>query len=151
MSLPDTASANTLLFIPAPSADQLLPSHLAMFVAALPPAVVKKPPAYTSLPDTASANTSAERREPNASQPRTAHLPLLDPAMPAAVVPPAPAYTPPPDCSHPVWRCHWLRRRPPPRTRPPRTGRCLKPPRPPQRRPSPNPAPTNCSRPIWRC
>src|SRR6266702_3312489 len=56
-SLPDTASADTALFIPEPSADQLLPFHLAMELAALPPAVVNSPPAYTLLPDTASADT----------------------------------------------------------------------------------------------
>ena len=44
-SPPDTASAATLLPIPEPKADQLLPFHLAMFVAAMPPAVSKKPPA----------------------------------------------------------------------------------------------------------
>src|SRR5260370_32198937 len=56
-SLPDTASANTVPPSPEPSADQLLPFHLAIRLAALQPAFVKSPPAYTSLPDTASADT----------------------------------------------------------------------------------------------
>src|SRR5438477_10254432 len=56
-SPPDSANANTVLFMPEPSADQLLPFHLAMLVAALPPADAKKPPTYRSLPDTASAVT----------------------------------------------------------------------------------------------
>ena len=43
--------------IPEPRADQLLPFHCAMLVAAIPPAVVKSPPAYNVLPDTASATT----------------------------------------------------------------------------------------------
>ena len=43
--------------IPEPRADQLLPFHCAMSLAALPPAVMKLPPAYKVLPDTASANT----------------------------------------------------------------------------------------------
>ena len=41
--------------MPEPKADQALPSHLAMLLAATPPAVVKSPPAYRSVPDTASA------------------------------------------------------------------------------------------------
>ena len=61
--LPDTASADTPVKRPMPitepSAVQLLPSHLAMLVAALPLAVVKAPAAYTLLPDTASAVTLA--------------------------------------------------------------------------------------------
>src|SRR2546422_11312392 len=68
--LPDTASANTKREEPTPpnpesSADQLLPSHLAIRLAALPPAVVNTPPAYTSLPDTASANTTARTSRPD--------------------------------------------------------------------------------------
>src|SRR6266567_1985753 len=80
-SLPDTASALTSQFIPEPSADQLLPSHLAMFVAGPPPAVVKLPPAYRSLPETASACTRREKSalsppipEPSADQLLPFHL-----------------------------------------------------------------------------
>src|SRR5438094_1003138 len=79
-SLPDTASAYTLAEpklpppIPEPSADQLLPSHLAMELATLPPAVVKLPPAYTLLPDTASADTTLSIPEPNAVQLFPSHL-----------------------------------------------------------------------------
>src|SRR5438445_8719671 len=42
--LPDTVSADTTPSIPDPSADQLVPFHLAMLVAEMPPAVVKPPP-----------------------------------------------------------------------------------------------------------
>src|SRR5439155_842745 len=79
-SLPDTASAYTSVPapkappIPEPSADLLLPSHLAMLVAAPPPAVVNPPPAYTSPPDTASARTSPSIPEPNADQLLPFHL-----------------------------------------------------------------------------
>src|SRR5260370_24466876 len=71
-SLPDTASADTMLFIPVPSADQLLPSHLAMLLAALPPALLNPPPAYRSLPDTASAYTNELSPK---TDPDPAHLP----------------------------------------------------------------------------
>src|SRR5437667_6217154 len=54
--------------IPDPSAPQLLPSHLAIRLAALPPAVVKLPPAYRSLPDTASAYTLLFIPKPTALQ-----------------------------------------------------------------------------------
>ena len=43
-SVADTASANTLLFIPELSAVQLLPFHLAMLLAITPPTTVKLPP-----------------------------------------------------------------------------------------------------------
>src|SRR5207249_4921789 len=92
-SLPDTASADTKgplrpPLIPEPSADQLLPSHLAMSFAALPPAERKSPPAYTSLPDTASADTEklATNPEPNADQLLPFHLAMLTAALPPAVV-----------------------------------------------------------------
>src|SRR5205823_9752504 len=90
-SLPDTASENTCgksspLLIPEPKADQLLPFHLAMLVAALPPAVVKSPPAYRSLPDTASADTNWFIPEPKADQPMPSHLAMLVAALPPAVV-----------------------------------------------------------------
>jgi len=45
-----------------------------MLVAAIPPAVVKPPPAYRSLPDTASANTEPFNPEPNALQLLPSHL-----------------------------------------------------------------------------
>src|SRR5205823_7712956 len=56
--LPDTASASTSSFMPAPNDDQLVPSHLATLLAALPPALVKKPPAKRSPPATANARTT---------------------------------------------------------------------------------------------
>ena len=40
-SVPDTANALTVLFIPDPKGDHVLPSHLAILLAAAPPAVVK--------------------------------------------------------------------------------------------------------------
>src|SRR5438067_7790486 len=50
-SLPLIAIASTKPpSTPLPSADQLLPSHLAMPFAGTPPAAPKCPPAYTSLP-----------------------------------------------------------------------------------------------------
>src|SRR5262252_6456818 len=55
-SLPDTASAHTPPK-PEPSADQAVPSHLAMLLTGTPPAVPNAPPADRSLPDTASAYT----------------------------------------------------------------------------------------------
>ena len=44
-------------FIPVPTADQFVPSHLATELAALPPAWTKFPPTYRSLPDTTNAYT----------------------------------------------------------------------------------------------
>src|SRR5437879_5051055 len=80
-SLPDTANALTKLFMPEPSAVQLVPFHLAMRLAMLPPAVVKWPPAYTLLPDTASATTAGPLNgsvgpipEPSADQLLPFHL-----------------------------------------------------------------------------
>ena len=72
--MPDTASEYTPLFIPEPSADQLLPFHLAMYFAELPPAVVNKPAAYSSLPDSASAYTTRSIPEPSADQLLPSHL-----------------------------------------------------------------------------
>src|SRR6266511_2362917 len=89
--LPETTSANTpglkpLASIPEPSADQLVPSHLAIPLAALPPAIVKLPPAYTSLPDTASADTWAFIPEPSADQLLPSHLAMLLATLPPAIV-----------------------------------------------------------------
>src|SRR5258707_1382585 len=47
----DAASYATQQPTPDPSADQLLPSHLAIQAIGLPPAVVKLPPVYTLLPE----------------------------------------------------------------------------------------------------
>ena len=55
LALPLTAIALTQLPTPLPSADQLLPFHLAMLLALTVPAVVNLPPTYTSLPLTATA------------------------------------------------------------------------------------------------
>src|SRR5712671_6463505 len=63
--------------MPEPSADQLLPSHLAMLVATMPPAVVKAPPAYRLLPDTVSAYTQLSIPEPSAVQLVPFHLAML--------------------------------------------------------------------------
>src|SRR5262249_35343191 len=74
-SLPDTASADTKsrqprqpLPNPEPNADQLLPFHLAIWFAGMPPAHVNQPPAYRSLPDTASADTVSFIPEPSGDQ-----------------------------------------------------------------------------------
>ena len=45
-------------FTPAPKPCQLLPSHLAIKFAEMPPADIKLPPTYMSVPETASVNTS---------------------------------------------------------------------------------------------
>ena len=55
-------------FWPELSADQLLPFHCAMLVAAMPPAVENKPPTYNVPPDTASAYTLPFSPEPRADQ-----------------------------------------------------------------------------------
>src|SRR6266403_1107537 len=83
--------------MPEARADQLVPSHLAMLLAALPPAVMNKPPAYTLLPDTASAPTPPSIPEPSADQLLPSHLAMFVAAMPPAVVNPPPAYTSLPD------------------------------------------------------
>src|ERR1044071_4155573 len=88
MSLPDTASACAVKLIPEPSALQLLPSHLGMKLAAIPPAVVNEPPAYRSLPDTASASVMPLIPNPSALQPLPFHLaiPLTLTATPSLLV-----------------------------------------------------------------
>src|SRR5437899_30044 len=68
-----------------------------MLVAALPPAVVKMPPAYRSLPDTASADTVPPIPDPSADQLLPSHLAMLVAALPPAVVNTPPTYTLPPD------------------------------------------------------
>jgi len=55
--LPDVTTAFTALLNPGPSADQLLPSHAAMFVAPTLPAVMNTPPTYKVPPDAVSAVT----------------------------------------------------------------------------------------------
>src|SRR5206468_3441984 len=92
--------------IPEPSADQLLPFHLAMKLAVLPPALLNRPPAYTSLPDTASAYTMGgywppwppqHIPEPSADQLLPFHLAMIFAPLSPAVVNTPPAYTSPPD------------------------------------------------------
>src|SRR5213593_4207952 len=68
-----------------------------MPLAALPPAVVKSPPAYRSLPDTASAYTTLSIPEPSADQLLPFHLAIRLAALPPAVVNPPPAYRSLPD------------------------------------------------------
>src|SRR5262245_10259618 len=96
-SVPEIAKAFTPLHwstgaIPDPKADQLLPFHLATFVAGVPPAEVNQPPAYRSLPDTARANTLLFIPDPKAVQLLTFHLATLVAAMPPAVVKTPPTY-----------------------------------------------------------
>src|SRR5262249_30304358 len=103
-SLPDNASADTEPFSPEPSALQALPSHLAMELAATPPAVPKRPPTYTSLPDTASASTEQPVPEHTAFQVQPSHCATLKlkllgkitiwPAAYTALPDTASAYTP---------------------------------------------------------
>src|SRR5437870_9699630 len=102
-SLPDTTKAPTMgrkpegSPMPEPSAVQLLPSHLAMELAALPPAVLNLPPAYRSLPDTASANTAPRNPEPTAVKLSAHHLAPDTSALPTPAVTSTPAYTSLPD------------------------------------------------------
>jgi len=101
-SVPEIARAFTPLHwsstaIPDPKADQLLPFHLATFVAAVPPAEVNQPPAYRSLPDTARANTSLFSPEPKADQLLPSHFAMLVAAVPPAVVKKPPTYKLVPD------------------------------------------------------
>ena len=49
-----------MLLVPVPSAAQVLPFHLAIWLALTPPAVVKSPPAYRSLPETASERLAGD-------------------------------------------------------------------------------------------
>src|SRR5260370_31747836 len=83
--------------IPEPSSVQLPPFHLAMELAALPPAVVNWPPAYRSLPDTASAHTASFIPKPSADQVLPFHWAMFVSALPPAVVKSPPAYTSLPD------------------------------------------------------
>src|SRR6476646_3275847 len=88
------------MLIPAPRADQPFPSHLAMFLAGLPSAVVNNPPANTSLPETASAKTSGLAPfipAPNADQLFPSHLAMFVAAIPPALVNEPPTYTLLPD------------------------------------------------------
>src|SRR5438477_7903544 len=98
-SLPDTVSADTYAdtlkkprgtSIPEPRDVQLLPFHLAMPLASLPPAVVNAPPAYRSPPDTASADTEVSIPVPSGDQLLPSHL-----AMPLAITPPTTVKSPP--------------------------------------------------------
>src|SRR5438045_1626089 len=106
-SAPDTAIASTpekVPLTPEPSAVQLVPSHLAVLVAALPPVVENLPPAYRVAPDIASAYTPTEvpcnpppSPEPSAVQLLPSHLATLVAGLPPAVVNAPPAYTLLPD------------------------------------------------------
>ncbi len=80
------------LVSPEPNADHSLPFHLAMWLAGLPPAVVKSPPAYQSEPETASDVTSLFIPGPNADQALPFHLAMWLAGLPPAVVNPPPAY-----------------------------------------------------------
>ena len=75
-SLPRTAIEYTQPYrsVPVPSDIQLVPSHLAMLVAALPPAEVKQPPAYKLLPEVAKAYTWPLTPEPSGAQLIPFHL-----------------------------------------------------------------------------
>ena len=91
--MPHTARADTPKpFTPEPTVVQLLPFHLAMLPTALPPAVVKSPPANKSNPETASAYTPEPLMpELSGDQVLPFHLAMLVAAMPSAIVklPPA--------------------------------------------------------------
>src|ERR1043165_2421788 len=106
-SLPDIASADNepgrtpkKMLVPEPSTVQLVPSHLAMEFATLPPAVAKKPAAYRSPPDTASEYTTGE--SPLIPESSAVHVFPFHLAMQLAGLSPAfvnlpPAYKSPPD------------------------------------------------------
>ena len=108
-SLPNSASVSTrapgrIDVIPEPSAVQMLPFHLAMFLAGLPPAVVNLPPAYKSLPDTVIAYTAGEEPplipEPNGVQLLPFHFAMQLAGLPPAVVNMPPAYRSLPDAAN---------------------------------------------------
>src|SRR5438876_3912117 len=88
-SPPDAANPSLHDALPVSSADQLLPFHLAMLFAGMPPAIVNGPPAYTSLPVTASARSSGPFAPPLTPQPRTDQFAPSHFAMPLAGAPPA--------------------------------------------------------------
>ena len=69
-------TARTPPSVPEPNADQLLPSHLAMFAAGIPPAVSNTPPAYKSVPRAARANTT------DTNGPPLTPVPSADQALP---------------------------------------------------------------------
>src|SRR5438045_1470193 len=56
-SLPETAKAFTILFIPEPSAIQLVPSHLAILARGVVPLAEKAPPTIKSAPENFNALT----------------------------------------------------------------------------------------------
>jgi len=106
-SLPLTAMAltkpRTLSFGPVPSVLQLLPFHLAILLAEIPPAALKFPPTYTSLPLTAIAKTLPFTPAPSALQLLPFHLAiLLTKVPPAAGAPPAVRKPPPTYTSLPL-------------------------------------------------
>src|ERR1035441_2443592 len=129
-SVPDTTSALTRAFIPEPKADQVLPSHLAIYLAEVPPAMVKSPPAYRSLPDTARALTSLAIPDPMLDQTLPSHRARKTARSPPALVNQPPAYRALPDTtsaetprhpfpsprpttrSHSIWQCCWPPSRP---------------------------------------
>src|SRR5262245_9077550 len=81
-----TASAYTAALNPEPKADQLLPFHLATFVEALPPELVRAPPTYRSLPDAASEVTGPCTPDASADQSIPSHLAMLAAATPSTIV-----------------------------------------------------------------
>src|SRR6476620_10203724 len=97
MLLPAWVSVCTRSSVPDSIADQLLPFHLAMFFAGLPPAVPKKPPAYRFVPDTNNEYTSLLVPEPNAVHVLPFHFAMRLAVLPPAVVNIPPAYTLVPD------------------------------------------------------
>src|SRR5207253_3118060 len=87
-------------FTPLPRAAQLLPSHLAMLFADIPPAVVNCPAAYTSPPlipiVMTRGNEPPSTPLPRADQLLPSHLAMPFAGTPPAVVKFTPAHPSPP-------------------------------------------------------
>src|SRR5688572_22708032 len=95
-----------------PTADQLVPSHLAMRWAGTPPADVNRPPAYNASPlpssKVARAKTSANNPMPTADQLVPSHLAMRWAGTPPADVNSPPAYNASPLPSSKVARAKTL-------------------------------------------
>src|SRR5437867_12686292 len=91
------ASASTLGTnppdIPLPSADHVLPSHLAIAFALTPPALPNLRPAYRSVPIAARVSTPQSIPSPRADQVLPLHLAMYEAPTPPAVLNSPTAYS----------------------------------------------------------
>src|SRR5262249_40440384 len=89
-----TCNAYTFQFVPAPNADQLVPSHIAMKFAGAPPAEVNSPPTYSLDPVPSSNAFPACTRSFNPLE-RRAQVDPSQRAIRFAPAPPAAVNKPP--------------------------------------------------------